>query len=162
MTNFEKYQKLIQKRAWQYYRSYKGEIDFEEIEAQGYLIYCEALKNYDITKSNFSTHLWWELGNLDSWCRTLVRRKQKNTNIEEIKEVGCCENNVLSIEELTGYLSEKAIKVVKWILSREWEDFHKTKPTIKMACEKFKCSYPTMKKTWDEIENIWKKINFNI
>ena len=31
MTNFEKYQKLIQKRAWQYYRSYKGEIDFEEI-----------------------------------------------------------------------------------------------------------------------------------
>lgn len=155
MTDFEKYQKLIRKRCWQYHKQYKGKIEYEEIEAQGYLIYCEALENYDITRSNFSTHLWWELGNLDSFCKTLVRRKQKNINIEEIKEVGCCEYNMLSIEELTEYLSEKAIKVVKWILSREWEDFHKTKPTIKMACEKFGCSYPTMKKTWNEIENIW-------
>lgn len=158
MTNFKKYQKLIQKRAWQYYRSYKGEIDFEDIQAQGYLIYCEALKNYDITKSNFSTHLWWELGNLDSFCKTLYRRKEKNVSLEDIKPIPSFEKELFSIEELTEYLSEKAIKVVKWILSREWEDFHKTKPTIKMACEKFGCSYPTMKKTWDEIENIWKKI----
>lgn len=162
MTNFKKYQKLIQKRAWQYYRSYKGEIDFEDIQAQGYLIYCEALKNYDITKSNFSTHLWWELGNLDSWCKTLVRRKEKNISIEDIKPIPSFDKESFGIEELTEYLSEKAIKVVRWILSREWENFHKTKPTIKMACEKFKCSYPTMKKTWNEIENFWVNFNYNI
>ena len=159
MTNFEKYQKLIRKRCWQYHKQYKGKIEYEEIEAQGYLIYCEALKNYDITKSNFSTHLWWELGNLDSWCKTLCRRSQKNINIEEIKEMGFIENQYFALQDLTEYLSEKAIKVVRWILSREWEDFHKTKPTIKMACEKFGCSYPTMKKTWNEIENFW--VNFN-
>lgn len=159
MTNFEKYQKLIQKRCWRYYKQYKGEIDFEEIEAQGYLIYCEALKNYDITKSNFSTHLWWELGNLDSFCKTLYRRKEKNVSIENIKPIPFFEKETFSVEGLTEYLSEKAIKIVKWILSREWEDFHKTKPTIKMACEKFKCSYLTMKKTWNEIEKFW--VNFN-
>lgn len=159
MTNFEKYQKLIQKRCWQYYKQYKGKIDFEEIEAQGYLIYCEALKNYDITKSNFSTYLWWELGNLDSFCKTLCRRKEKNISIEDVKPIPFFEKETSSVEGLTEYLSEKAIKIVKWILSREWEDFHKTKPTIKMACEKFKCSYPTMKKTWNEIEKFW--VNFN-
>lgn len=158
MTDFEKYQKLIRKRCWQYHKQYKGRIEYEEIEAQGYLLYCEALENYDITKSNFSTHLWWELGNLDSWCKTLVRRKEKNISIEDIKPIPSFDKESFSIEELTEYLSEKAIKVVKWILSREWENFHKTKPTIKMACEKFKCSYPTMKKTWNEIENIWKRI----
>lgn len=158
MTDFEKYQKLIQKRSWQYYKQYKGNIEYEEIEAQGYLFYCEALKNYDITKSNFSTHLWWELGNLDSWCKTIVRRKEKNISIEDIKPIPSFDKESFSIEELTEYLSEKAIKVVRWILSREWENFHKTKPTIKMACEKFGCSYPTMKKTWNEIENIWKRI----
>ena len=161
MTNFEKYQKLIQKRAWQYYKQYKGAISFEEIEAQGYLIYCESLKNYDIIKSNFSTHLWWELGNLDSWCKTLVRRKEKNVSIEDMKPIPFFEKELFNIQDLTEYLSGKAIKVVRWILSREWEDenFHKTKPTIKMACEKFHCSYPTMKKTWNEIENFW--VNFN-
>lgn len=159
MTDFEKYQKLIQKRSWQYYKQYKGNIEYEEIEAQGYLFYCEALKNYDITKSNFSTHLWWELGNLDSWCKTIVRRKEKNISIEDIKPIPSFDKESFSIEELTEYLSEKAIKVVRWILSREWENFHKTKPTIKMACEKFGCSYPTMKKTWNEIEKFW--VNFN-
>lgn len=162
MTNFKKYQKLIQKRAWQYYRYYKGEVEYNEIEAQGYLIYCESVEKYDITKSNFSTYLWWELGNLDSYCKTLYRRKQKNVNAEDVKEIQYSEIKSFDIQDLTEYLSEKAIKVVKWILSGEWEDFHKTKPTIKMACEKFGCSYPTMKKTWDEIENIWKKFNFNI
>lgn len=158
MTNFEKYQKLILKRAWQYYRSYKGEIDFEDIQAQGYLIYCEALKNYDITKSNFSTHLWWELGNLDSYCKTLYRRKQKNVSAEDVKEIKCSEIESFNIQDLTEYLSEKAIKVVKWIISREWEDFTKTKPTIKMACERFNCSYPTMRNIYNEIEKVWKTI----
>lgn len=156
MTDFEKYQKLIQKRSWQYYKSYNGVMPYEDIEAQGYLIYCKALENYDVTKSNFSTHLWWELGNLCSYCKTFVRIQERKTPLNE--SIKYHEIEKFNIEDLISELSEKATKVVKWILSREWEDFHKTKPTIQMACEKFGCSYPTMKKTWNEIEKVWKTI----
>lgn len=160
MTDFEKYQKLIRKRCWQYHKQYKGKIEYEEIEAQGYLLYCEALENYDITKSNFSTHLWWKLGFLDSWCKTIVRRTEKNTEINENNFYVNSEYDEykLDFEDFIYNLSEKATKVVKWILSREWEDFHKTKPTIKMACEKFNCSYPTMKNIYNEIEKVFNTI----
>jgi hypothetical protein len=97
---------------------------------------------------------------LDSWCKTLVRRKEKNLSLENMKPIPFFEKELFNIQDLTEYLSEKAIKVVRWIISREWEDedFHKTKPTIKMACEKFHCSYPTMKKTWNEIEKVFNTI----
>ena len=53
---FEKYVDLIRNRAWEYHE--KTGVDYEELESQGFLIYCECLERYDISKSGFSTYLY--------------------------------------------------------------------------------------------------------
>ena len=70
---FENYVNLIRKSA--HFYANKHNIDYEEVEAQGFLIYCQCIKDYDISKSTFSTHLSWELKRLNDFCKTYKRQQ---------------------------------------------------------------------------------------
>jgi hypothetical protein len=58
-TAFRQSRAYIRKRAWQVARA--TGIDFEELEAQANLIFCEACESYRPTKGTFATHLRHQL-----------------------------------------------------------------------------------------------------
>lgn len=70
---FEKYVDMIRSKAW-HYAKVSG-VEYEEVEAQGFLIYCECLEKYDVTKSNFSTYLYIQLNRLGDFVKTYNRQK---------------------------------------------------------------------------------------
>jgi hypothetical protein len=64
--SFKKYQRLIQHEAWKYARQWG--VDFHELEAQGYLVFVEALTTFNPTKAAFSTHLVSRLRTLGDYA----------------------------------------------------------------------------------------------
>lgn len=159
MKMFEKYVNLIRSKAWFYAK--KTGIDFEEIEAQGYLIYCQCLENYDVTKADFSTHLYIELGRLKDFCKTYQRQKGKllddqvDSKGNPIPERTLTRDYDLPQQEsilkfAKENLSLDALSLLVWILSRAWEDFHKTKPT-----------YTDMQRHFSEWKNIRLRMAYN-
>lgn len=161
MTNhFEKYVNLIRKSA--HYYSNMFNIEYEEVEAQGFLIYCQCVDNYDITKSTFSNHLTIELKRLKDYCESLCKHEWHSAysmNDDECKSD--FEYNELpsmdKILEVASYsLSNMAYKVLEWILNRSWEKKGRAKPTITNACDEFQVSNIIMKNIWEEIGNFYK------
>lgn len=155
MNHFEKYINLIRKSAHHYSSIFN--IEYEELEAQGFLIYCECLNSYDITKASFSTHLMSELRRLKDYCEALGKHDwHKGYSIDdETKNPDLPFNELPSLENLlesaSGCLSEFAYKVFAWILGRDWEKKGRAKPTMANACEHFNVSVNAMKKVWNEI-----------
>ena len=71
---FENYVMMIRKMAHKY--SNVLNVPYEEMEAQGYLIYCECLKTFDISKNvSFGTHLFVQLKRLNDFGHTYNRQK---------------------------------------------------------------------------------------
>lgn len=163
MTHFEKYVNIIRKRSHEYAHIYN--MDYEDVEAQGFLIYCECLDSYDVSKGSFATHLYTELGRLDHYCNSVSKHDEhrswiyddegNDVSLETIEDI-----NPPSLDNLLGMaissLSDFSYKVFEWMLKRSWEKGVRSKPSIKDACDFFKVSYPKMKKTWNEIGNFYR------
>ena len=163
MNHFEKYINLIRKSAHYYSSIYH--IEYEEVEAQGFLIYCECLESFDITNASFSTHLVSELRRLADYCESLLKHNNhrvvmvnecnEDVSIDTVASVELpTKDNVLEVA--FGCLSSFAYDVFKWILDRTWEKKGRAKPTITNACEHFNVSTNAMKKVWDEIGVFYK------
>jgi DNA-directed RNA polymerase specialized sigma subunit len=58
---YDKYKNMIKKISWSFYK--KTGIEYEEIEAQANLIFCESLNSYDSSIASFSTYLYSCLNN---------------------------------------------------------------------------------------------------
>ena len=163
MTHFEKYVNIIRKRSHEYAHIYN--MDYEDVEAQGFLIYCECVDTYDITKGSFATHLYTELGRLDHYCYSVSKHNGHRTWVyddegNDVSLDSVSDNCLPSLDNLlelgVSYLSDLAYKVFEWMLKRSWEKEGRNKPTIKDACEVFKVSYPKMKNVWNEIETFYR------
>jgi RNA polymerase sigma factor (sigma-70 family) len=75
---YTEYQDLINKRAWSWHRT--SGVPFEDLQAQGNLIFCEALECFDEDQSSFSTWLTLRLNQkLYIYIRYLIVRKQRET-----------------------------------------------------------------------------------
>ena len=81
---FERFTKMIDKKAWEV--SKKTGVDFEELQAQGALIYCKTLENYDIGKSSFSTILYISLNQLYEYAYYFRDRKRDKTLTEKVEK----------------------------------------------------------------------------
>lgn len=170
---FDKYVNLIRKRAWEYSKKYG--IDFDEMESQGFLIYCECLKKYDITKSGFCTYLHIQLNRLNDFGLTYTRQRGsliqdyfssqddfKEKNYEQEIE---SKNDSLSMNELLEdakeSLSDEAFQLLTWIVKREWERKNKRTPTIAMAVKKFQnVSKEIIEQAWNELSVFWNREGF--
>ena len=164
---FEQYVNLIRKSA--HFYANKWNIDYEQQEAQGFLIYCQCLENYDVEKSKFSTHLSWELKRLNDFSKTYLR--QQGNLIEDyfaqptdpdLSVVDIIpaydENPTLAdlLKEALNNLSSEAYVMFKWILSRSWEQKGKLKPSITLAMNTFHLSREQTTILWNEIGNFYR------
>jgi hypothetical protein len=93
---FPMYQALIRARAWKFAKDYQA--DYQELEAEGYLIFCEAVETFQPEKALFSTHLYTKLYKLKDICQ-----KQKRLAQLHLRLVG------ESSEEDSGVLSEEVL-----------------------------------------------------
>lgn len=160
MTHFDKYVNAIRKQANYYSRHYN--VEYEEVEAQGYLIYCECLETYDVTKgTKFITQLYSELRRLKDYCESLKKHEKYsclNLDDEESYD-GISSRETTSMKEILeaseDVMSDVARDVLKWMLERSWEKKGRAKPTISNACEVFNISNNKMKEIWKEIGNFY-------
>lgn len=169
---FEKYVMIIRKRAHEYSKKYH--IDYSELESQGFLIYCECLQNYDVSKSNFCTYLYIQLGRLNDFAKTYIRQKgfliqdyynkpALDDKIDFEENIQSIEYDLISCDDLLEIakdeLSSEAYELLVWILKREWEKDRKKKdrkiPNISSASRYFNKNRKFMEKIWDECKNFW-------
>ena len=164
---FEQYVNLIRKSAHFYAKKYN--IDYDEIESQGFLIYCQCLEDYDVSQSKFSTHLSWELKRLNDFCKTYLRQqgmlmedefKSFNTDEDEFvcEKIPAKSENISLAEILEiGFkeLSKEAYSMLEWILGRTWETKGKLKPSITLAMNQFHYTRLQAETIWNEIGNFY-------
>lgn len=170
-TLFEKYVNVIRIRA--HYYSNKYGIDYDEMESQGFLIYCECLDKYDINKSSFCTYLYIELNRLRDFARTYNRQRgvliqdyynTSNYDVDDIesmipaREVSAQLNDFLM--EAKNSLSEAAYDLMVWIIGRSWEGKYRRVPTISTAVKHFRSPKQAIKKLWDECGDFWNSKGF--
>ena len=169
-TQFEKYVDLIRKRAHEYSEKYN--IDYSEMESQGFLIYCNCLEKYDPEKAKFTTYLYIQLNRLNDFARTYNRQRgdliqdyYKN-QIQDQEESSNIEEEIVSknynlpkvldfLKEAKQELSEDAFKLIVWIIKREWEEKNRRIPTISMATKHFNRSRQKIEEIWEECRNFW-------
>ncbi len=157
MTHFEKYQKLIQKQAWKY--SKKWNVEYDEMEAEGYMIYCQALKSWNPDKGSFTTHLYFALMNLNTFGREMYQQDHIRDNLDEGSVTDINYNPDL-LDELKKELSDPAYNLLLWILSYEWYGNQKRNrkvPTLNQSAIHFNSTPFKIKKYWEELKNVWRK-----
>lgn len=168
-TQFEKYVDLIRKRAHEYSEKYN--IDYSEMESQGFLIYCECLEKFNPDKAKFTTYLYIQLNRLRDFARIYNRQQgyliqdyfqpqiedEENANLEY--EIVSINYNLPELNEFLSEakqeLSEDAFKLIIWIVKREWEEKNKRTPTISMAVKYFSRSRQKIEEIWEECRNFW-------
>ena len=170
-TLFEKYADLIRKRAHEYSEKYS--VDYSELESQGFLIYCECLQKYDVTKSKFCTYLYIQLNRLGDFAKTYRRQKgvliqdyysENNTDERDYEQELTARESSPQLSELLKEaeqeLSKNAFDVLVWIVKREWERKQKRTPTILMAVKHFNCAKDIIEQAWKEIGVFWNRKGF--
>ena len=167
---FEKYANLIRKRAHEYSKKYG--VDYSELESQGYLIYCECLEKYDVSKSSFSTYLYIQLNRLGDYIKTYQRQQgiliqdyyannadyDIDNDYEKMLPAREFSPAVVDfLNEAQEFLSESAYNLLNWIVGRSWEGKNKRKPTILMAVKYFNIPKQAVEELWEECRNFWNK-----
>lgn len=163
---FEKYVNLIRNISWKVAKKYG--VEYEEVEAQGFLIYCEILNSYDISKAGFSTYLYIQLnGNLEYFAK-----KQKkvccfengtvlNENYEVDNFLISCEsreydlNNNDLVVKACETLDADSFKVFEFLISFKWLAFNRCKPTVSDVMREFKLSRESAKVLWNNCRDFW-------
>ena len=165
---FENYVNMIRKASWVISKKYN--IDYDELEAQGYLIYCMALETYDLSKSSFSTYLFVQLrGRLKDYAEQLKNtNKKENGVVYELNEdeykldpflLSCesvnyeLENDF--IEKACKTLDADSLKVIKYLISFEWLKQNRRKPTVSDVMRKFNINRDYANFLWNNCRNFW-------
>lgn len=179
--HFIKYQPMIRKAAWK--ASKLWGIEYQDMEAQGYLIYTETLERYNSDKSKFSTFLYSRLRTLNDYGKRLNRINNYNQigyvetpNMapDSMKDFNSWMENAILwfdsgepflsyddfVEKLEFYdsaasdLSDKAKMILDYILSSSEEKY-----SFHSVKNYFRVTYkwPTcvIKKLWSEIQEWW-------
>ena len=165
-NQFDKYVNLIRNVSWKISKKYN--VEYDEIEAQGYLIYCMILEKFDITKSSFSTYLYIQLsGRLKDYALSL-KSKTDDTKVYELNNdkyeldpfLLSCESKDYDlknefIEKAFELLDADSFKVMDYLISFEWLKKNKRKPTISDVMRKFNFNRDYANIIWDNCRNFW-------
>ena len=158
-VKFEKYIKMIDKKAWEV--SKKTGVDFEELQAQGALIYCFCLEKYDSTKANFSTILYLALNGLSQYTYYYNDRYRNEDLNETVEDTIEAKSDSVSARELLQVakdeLSRDAYRCLEWIIGRTW-DFHgRLKPTLTMVISQFGWKRKYVEMVWNDCKSFWNR-----
>lgn len=157
--NFDKYINLIRKSAHFYSKKYN--IEYDDVEAEGFKIYIESLETFNPEKSSFVTYLTWELKRLNYYCKKECNRRINTVTIDDkvFENVAFDENGVVFekiLESAKSAMSDVAYRILNWILGRDWERKNVLKPTINLATKEFKLPRKKIIPYWKEIGDFWK------
>lgn len=176
------YINMVKKITWKYSKKYH--YDYEELESQAYLVFCEALKKHDSSLASFSTYLYIELQRLSYYCVKQLKRKKMITKEKIIGKRGTGKtiwHNVIDIDSVTVVydfdiferildkldyeisLSNDAKDILQYILSREWEDIGSNRiprfPHIKRVYNNKGWTGKRIINSWNEIRLWWQGSN---
>lgn len=164
-TYFEQYQPMICWYAYKVARKYS--VDQEDVVAQGYLLFVEALKRFDETKAKFSTYLYHNLRMLNDYCSEKRRKTSLDSSASEMildefwySDYDTFESTLSKMDAISK-LSEDSQKVLSYILHRDWETpgFKPSRPYFNHTYEAFSRLYDwtpsRVKKSWMELTEWW-------
>jgi hypothetical protein len=157
------YIRMIRKSAWIHAKRYG--MEYEDMEAQGFLIYCMAVKEHNPAKASFSTFLYRNLaGRLTDYCLQLARRRA-GVNIEkedhELLDLISAREEFPASEFLQCaeyFLSGPAYSVLKWLIETGYsKPGGMRRPSMKAAAVTLGISYESVKDAWAELRIFWNK-----
>jgi len=166
---FEKYVNLIRDVAWKTAKKYN--LDYDDMESQGYFIYVMALESYDVTKSSFSTYLYIQLqGRLNDYAlKTRKINEKEDGVVYELDEdeykldplLLSCESKNYDLQNKFIRLAKKKLdadsyKVFEFLIGFEWMKDRRKKPTITDVMRKFKVNRNYASVLWNNCRNFWK------
>lgn len=157
------YKNMINKKAWYFTKRVKGyhhKDTFEDFQAQGYLIFCEALESFDESRASFSTYLYKLLTvNLNEYIKKYVCKEHYLT-IDYLDDIPADTNEQLSLYFETAVnellLSEKGTEIIDFLLSFENEKIGKKKlkkyfvSTNTLKLFQFDIVFEQLKKWWQD------------
>lgn len=125
----------------------RADIEFEDLEGEAWWIYSWCLQNYKEGKgTKFTTYLYQQLkGRLHDYCKVTMKPITRYPIIDEENE-DKFEEMIVSHEvpdckelydEADEYLSYEAKTVLKYIVSREWENENHKKMPCKSQIKEF-------------------------
>jgi len=173
-VKFDDYVNMVRSRAWFYSRKY--EMEYSDVEAQGFLIYCISLQDYKSKKASFSTFLFRNLnGRLRDYCRQI-----KNKTCRDMHLCDCYipENKVhdnlnedvdfdifkaretITEEEFLFYakcfLTPIAYNILKWVLEDQLLEVRsKSNPSLVTISKMLRIEIEELKKVWNELIEFW-------
>lgn len=169
---FIQHQKMIQKKAHQSARAWH--LDYQDLEAQAYLLFCEAARTYDPLKGKFSTYLTTCLKDLDdSYCRREVQGWVMNVSAKKFIQMRTIDDadvwghtdpsfdkfcEVLDMAEAAAALSADALDVLIYVLGFNECPWASRKPGRATAINWFRRRWgwapSRVSHAWDEIK-VW-------
>ena len=162
---FEKFTKMIDKKAWEV--SEKTGVDFEELQAQGALIYCKTLEKYDISKASFSTILYLSLNQLYEYSY-YYRDRNRDETLSEVaeKSIESMNFNSPTIKDLLKInkkkLEDDSYRLIEWLVNRTWEFQGRIKPCLTMAMRKFGWDREYAKVVWNDCKDFWNTVGYTL
>lgn len=181
---FLKHRNLIRKRAWVYAQTYK--VEFEELEAQGYLIFLESLDKFDDTKAAFGTFLYWKLNGLQDFCYAKLKYQAPlaSESFDDEDSESTPSRQQLKLQELaeTSYalflerlelaaaimsLSSDACELLTWLKDGHWRkpSYLRKTPSLSYAIDCWRekgWGLSRVENAWTELANWWRReIEFN-
>ena len=168
---FEKYVNLIRNISWKIAKKYN--LEYSDVEAQGFLIYCMALESYDVSKSSFSTYLYIQLqGRLKDYAMQLKNSAEKeNGCVYELAEdeyyldpflLSCESKDYLLenefIEKAYKVLDTDSFNVLKYMISFEWLKENRRKPTVTDVMRKFGINRDRANILWNNCCKFWQNV----
>ena len=173
---FDDYVDMVRNRAHYYARCFH--IDYEDVEAEGFCIYCLTINNFNKKKASFSTYLYQNLsGYLLAYCKRKMEKEHLDSSLDELlipklmrnsgaidadldfdifpaREGGPTKEQLLSYAEC--YLSTNAFNILKWILNEGLTGFRsKTCPSFNSISQRLSIDLLTLKLAWQELTDFW-------
>ena len=153
---FEKYVNMIRKRA--HYFSIKYHFEYEELEAEGFEIYCKCLKTFDLNKGvSFGTHLYINLNRLVDYIEYNYRNgfmiENNHDELEKVKTFN--DSNMELIEVARKTLNEKSYKLLEFIMSFDWYNDTHRKPSVSQMMEYMNMTRKSINKILEDLKRFW-------
>lgn len=139
-------------------------MDFKDVEAQGFLIYCMAIRNFQAKKASFSTYLFTNLsGRLLDYCKQKMAIEGLDNfdspfdefcNLWEARESGPSLEWLLSHAQ--SHISPNAYRIYEWILRDQLVEFRsKSNPSLISVAKALDMPLGVVQTCWRELSYYW-------
>ena len=183
LPDFESCKNMIYKLAlstWKKKRFERPDVQFDDVYAEGQLIYAQCLQSYSGSKScKFTTYLYQNLlGRLEDYYRCTMKKirhyedyasNNKHDGVDDNSyecTIESCDYNLDDNELLVTAkeeLSYEGYQVLKYIISLEWQNAHaKVKPNTVSISRKFGYTPEIVDSIMGEIKLFWNRIGYAV